>query len=191
MQNFQPTDGSGPVTDEQRAYLIDTLQSTRHSLHQSVGGLSDAQLTYRPAPDRWSVADCVEHIVLVERAIFGAVLKGIERPADPAKRADIHITDVDVIKSVRSRAVTTAAPDLFVPTGVFGDAAGSLRAFDQQRDSTLAFARTITEDLRMHYFRHFVLGWLDSYQALLVLVSHGERHRKQIEEIKASAGFPH
>jgi hypothetical protein len=65
-----------------------------------------------------------------------------------------------------------------------------MAAFDQQRKLAIAYLETETTDFRTHYFVHFRLGTLDAYQAILLMVSHDERHRKQIEEIKADAGFP-
>lgn len=190
MQNLQPTTDPTVVTDEQRAYAIDVLNTTRDSLRRSLAGLTDAQLAYRPSPDRWSIAECVEHIALVEAGIFGGIQKGMSYPANPDKRADIRVSDVDVIKAVRSRAVTLPAPDAFVPTGRFGDTTGALQAFEQQRQVAIDYVSTVTDDLRTHYFRHIALGWLDIYQAILLLAAHSERHRKQIEEVKSSPDFP-
>lgn len=190
MQNLDSNPVVGPVTNQERVYAIDVLQSTQVALHQAVDGLSHAQLTYKSGLDRWSIAEIVEHIVLVETGIFGAIQKGMSYPANPDKRAEIKFSDVDVIKAVRSRAVTLPAPDPFVPTGRFDSISAALEAFDLQRAAAIGFTHNVADDLRTHYFRHIALGWLDCYQAILLLASHGERHRKQIEEVKADPGFP-
>lgn len=190
MQPFPSSPVGGPVTDTERAYAVDLLRTTQTALHQAVAGLSDAQINHKPAPDRWSVAECAEHIVLVESSIFMRILAGMESPADPDRRAEIKVSDVDVIKAVRTRTVQIPAPDPFVPTGRFADLAVAMAAFDKQREAAIAYAETIADDLRTHYFTHFRLGTLDAYQSFLLLASHGERHRKQIEEVKAGEGFP-
>lgn len=190
MENLQPAPVTGPVTDQERAYATDALQSTRASLRQSINGLTDAQLNYKPAPDCWSVAECVEHIALVESGLFATIQKGMSYPANPEKRAEMKYSDVDVIKAVRSRTVTLPSPDPFLPTGRFGSTSAAMEAFDQQREAVIAYVKTVTDDLRTHYFQHIALGWLDAYQAILLLASHGERHRKQIDEVKTSPGFP-
>lgn len=195
MDKLQPTpvtDTSVPssLTDAERAYALEALQTTRASLRQALDGLSPAQLAHKPSPDRWSIAECAEHIVLVEGGIFQAIQFSMDRPADPDRRAQIRVSDVDVIKAVRSRAATFPAPDAFVPTGRFADIEATLQVFDQQRDAVLEYVRTTPIDFRTHYFKHPALGLLDTYQAILVIASHGERHRKQIEEVKASPGFP-
>lgn len=190
MDNLQPGAVTGPVTEQERDYAVSALNATKDALHQSLAGLTNAQLSYKPANDRWSVAECVEHIALIERGIFAAIQKGMAYPANPEKRAEIKYSDVDVIKAVRSRVVTLPSPDPFVPTGRFNSVSAALDDFDKQRDVVISYVRTVTDDLRTHYFRHIALGWLDAYQAILLLASHGERHRKQIEEVKAGSGFP-
>lgn len=192
MEERDPAITNGPITADERTYALDLLHTTRDALRQAVAGLSDAQQQYKPTPDRWSIAENVEHIVLVERGIFRTVQKAMDLPADGARRSTIKVSDVYVIKAVRSRGrgVATVAPAPFVPTGRFGDLAGALTAFEQQRADVVAYVQTAPDDLRLHYFEHFVLGTLDAYQALLLLASHGERHRKQIEEVKSSENFP-
>ncbi|MBC8152654.1 MAG: DinB family protein [Bacteroidetes bacterium] len=190
MENRPPSAVTGPVTDAERTYAIDLLKTTQAVLHQTVAGLSSVQLMHKPSAERWSVAECVEHIVLVERGIFRAIQAAMSGPADADKRTEIRVSDVDVIKAVRSRSTLTTAPTPFVPTGRYGDTAATLAVFDQQRQAVIGFVETVAGDLRTHYFDHFMLGTLDLYQAILLIASHGERHRKQIDEVKAGAGFP-
>ncbi len=190
MENLPPTARTGPITDTERIYAIDFLKSSQHNLHQSVSGLSDEQATYKPNASRWSIVQCVEHIVLVEKGIFRAVLAGMSASPDPEKRNRVRVSDIDVIKSVRSRAMTTPSPAAFVPTGRFPDIKMALQAFDEHRAAAIDFMQTTENDLRTHYFEHFILGTLDIYQAILLMASHVERHRKQVDEVKAGAGFP-
>lgn len=190
MENLDAKPVTGPVTEAERAYAIDSLKTTQAALHQSLAGLTPEQLTYKPNPDRWSITECVEHIALIEKGIFRAILTGLTAPSEPDRRATIRVSDVDVIKAVRSRSVTLPAPSPFRPTGRYGDATGALQTFDEQRKATINFAQIVEDDLRTHYFEHIALGTLDAYQALLLMAAHVERHRKQIEEVKNAADFP-
>lgn len=181
---------TAPITDAERQYAVDALKAAQDNLHQALHGLSVGQVQHKPAPDRWSVDECLEHIILVEKGIFRSVQSVMKTPSDPARRAEIRISDVDVIRFVRSRTTGIASPEPFVPTGRFGDTTASLLAFDQQHGAVIDYAQTTADDLRTHYFQHLVFGTLDTYQALLLIASHTERHRKQIDEVKASPGFP-
>lgn len=191
MENLQPAAVTGPVTDSERAYALDALKMTQTNLHQSLADLSATQLGFKPAADRWSIAECAEHIALVETGLLRVAQAGMSAPEEASKRSQIKLSDVDLIKAARSRSFTMNAPDVVVPTGRFGGTDASLVAFDQQRKAAIDFLQNEPADLRTHYFNHFALGLLDIYQVILLMASHVERHRKQIEEVKASPGFPY
>lgn len=190
MENLSSGPVTGPVTDAEREYVVTALETTKQLLHDTVDGLTNAQLTFKPDANRWSIAECIEHIVLVERGLFRAIQHGMSQAAEPEKRSEIRMSDVDVIKAARSRAGRLAAPTPFMPTGKYGDTAATMALFDQIRTTDIDFAKTVSDDLRTHYFEHFMMGRLDLYQALLLIASHGERHRKQIDELKATPGYP-
>ena len=60
------------------------LESTKAGVLASVKGLSPAQLNFKPAPDRWSVAECLEHIASAEDFIRGLITeKVMTSPAVP------------------------------------------------------------------------------------------------------------
>ena len=187
---MEMTPATYTITDAERAYAIDALRVSHDALHQTLNGLSAEQVRYKPSPDRWSADECLEHIILVETGIFRVIQSVMNKPSDPSRRAEIRLSDVDVIRFVRSRTTGIAAPDPFVPTGRFGDTAAALGVFDQQRQAVMDYAQTTPGDWRAHYFQHLVFGTLDAYQALLLMAAHAERHRKQIDEVKASPGFP-
>ena len=114
----------------------------------------------------------------------------MDTPAEPEKRAEIKVSDVDLIKAIRSRTNRLSAPDPTVPTGHYGNTATALAAFDTQRTAAIDYVQTVSGDLRTHYFTHFVLGQLDTCQAVLLMAAHCERHRKQIEAVKTNPDYP-
>jgi hypothetical protein len=50
--------------------------------------------------------------------------------------------------------------------------------------------KATTDDLHGHGGPHPVFKMLDGYQWVLLLSGHSARHTAQIEEVKASAGYP-
>ncbi len=42
------------------------LKDTEKNLKEQLKGLSEAQLKFKPAPDRWSIEECVKHIAMSE-----------------------------------------------------------------------------------------------------------------------------
>jgi uncharacterized damage-inducible protein DinB len=51
------------------AEIFDDIDGTRTRLLESVEGLSDGQQNFRPAPEKWSVAEILEHLSIVERRV--------------------------------------------------------------------------------------------------------------------------
>ncbi|MBC8155024.1 MAG: DinB family protein [Bacteroidetes bacterium] len=188
--NMNHPSSLGSLTDAERGYAVDLLQKTRADLLKSVQGLSDAQLRYKSDSTRWSVAECVEHIALAETGIFQIEQGAMNAPADPAKRAEIRVTDEQVVKILTNRSGKATSPEVIRPTGRFPTVQAALQMFGQQRDRTIDYIKTTPDDLRTHYWKHPATGTVDAYQTILLLAAHGERHRLQIDELKASKGFP-
>jgi len=65
------------------------LEQTRDGVVTAVKGLSDAQLKFKAGPDRWSVAETLEHIALAEDFIFQNVTANVMKAATRSKRLDL------------------------------------------------------------------------------------------------------
>jgi uncharacterized damage-inducible protein DinB len=180
---------TGPITDSERLYALELLRESRQRLHQLLANVSSEQEIYKPNPDRWSIADCVEHIALVETGLFHALQTGIKEADDPARRSEIRVSDVDVLKAVRSRTMPISAPSFSVPTGRFGGMNAALQLFNTKREAVIDFLQAESVNLRTHYFVHRLFGTLDLYQTALLMAAHVIRHCKQIDEVKADAKF--
>ncbi len=75
------------LTQEERDRAVAELEGSRKAFLDATKGLSPAQSNFKAAPDRWSVAECSEHIALAEGFIFGLVSEKIMKaPANPEKR---------------------------------------------------------------------------------------------------------
>jgi hypothetical protein len=180
-----------PLTSEEREAALKSLQATHDAFLQSIAGLSEKQWTFKPAPDRWSVAEVSEHIAVSESMIFGLVQsKFMAGPATPEKRAEVKVTDEVILAKVPDRSRKAQAPEFLKPTGRFADRAAVTKAFEDARKNTMDYVKTTQDDLRDHFGPHPMLGTMDAYQWILLISAHSERHTKQIEEVKADANFP-
>lgn len=154
-------------------------------------GLSAGQRAFQPAEDRWSVAGNVEHIILVESFVFQTMQKALKAPPEPAeKQLEVRAKDPIVIERVPARTRRVMGPEMVHPKNRWPDFDELLRQFEATRQRSVTFATTTETDLRSHFFPHPFLGDLDCYQWLLFLGLHCERHVRQLEEVKADAGFP-
>ena len=183
---------SAPVTltAQEREAALKQFASTRDNFLKSISGLSEKQWTFKPAPDRWSVAEVAEHITLSESGIFGVVQKSMESPATPEKRDQVKGKDEMILQRVPDRSHKAQAPEFLRPTGRWATKADLTKAFEDARASNMNYIRTTNDDLRDHFFDHPVFGTLDGYQWLLLISTHSLRHTEQIEEVKADPNFP-
>ena len=178
------------ITEDERAALVKQFEDTKANLLKDVNGLSDAQMKFKPAPDRWSVADCLEHIVLAEKGLFEMEQNAVKQAANPDKRKDIKVKDEDLTKMLGDRSKKNKAPEMLQPKGTFATSAEAIQAFTTQRDKIIDYVKTTNEDLRNHVADMPMGSPMDAYQILLLTAGHSARHTKQIEEVKADPGFP-
>src|ERR1700683_3307203 len=179
------------LTAQEREFALKDLQRTHDKFLQSIAGLSQKQWTFKPGPDRWSVAEVAEHIAVSESAIFGLVQKQLmTSPAAPEKREQVKGKDEIVLQRIPDRSHKAQAPEFLRPTGRWATEAALAQAFEESRKATMDYVRTTNDDLRDHFFDHPALGTMDGYQWLLLISAHSERHTAQIEEVKADPNFP-
>jgi uncharacterized damage-inducible protein DinB len=189
MTGDEPSRRESKMTSAERELLLKNLAESRERLLRMSKNLSREELHYRPAPSRWTVAECVEHIVTVEKRLLGAIQKTLEAGPDSSKRSAMDGQDEALIAGLVARVIRFQAPEPVVPTGRWPDEQ-LLQEFEAARLQTRDFAAITTADLRRHFFKHPVIGELDLYQWLLLIAGHCDRHRVQSEEVMASPGFP-
>ena len=181
---------AGEVTKADRDSLVAHLKKTEAAFLKSIDGVSDAQWTWKSAPDRWSVAETAEHITKAEDMLRGRVEGMLKAPAAaPDLLAKTKGKDQAIITGIPDRSKKFKAPEPLVPKGSFASKAALIEAFKAARAKTLALATGAT-DLRAYANADLPIGETDAYQGLLFLSAHTERHTKQIDEVKATAGYP-
>lgn len=164
------------------------LEKTRDAVEASTKGLTSAQWTFQAAPEKWSVAQVVEHLALAEDLFFDTVTqKVMSAPAGAADR-DFKKTDATVLANVPDRSHKVQAPDELVPTGRWSPQE-ALNHFVRSRARTIQYLQN-TPDLREHVMAGPTGAPLDAYEWILLAAAHSERHEKQIEEVKADPKFP-
>lgn len=180
----------GPLTDKEKADAAKFLAETEDGVLASVQGLSEAQLKFKAAPDKWGVEECMMHIAASEKLLWANVDKQLKENANPEKRADIKMTDDDVKKNIESRAnkVKTFAPLEPQNTG-FKNLDEAISSFKENRGKLIDYIKGTNADLRNHVV-NMGFASFDSYQMILFIGAHSNRHMQQINEVKADANFP-
>ena len=181
------TSTSETLTERDREKAMQYLIETRDGVTNAVKGLSDAQWKFKPGPDRWSVAEIVEHLVLIEGVVQNILGKIDKAPAAPADR-DPKTVDAMILAKVPDRSEKFQAPPSVTPSGRWNPEE-ALQHYLAGRSQTVALFQSMPE-LRQHTIDHPVLGPLDGYQWVLAAAAHTARHTKQILEVKADPKFP-
>ncbi len=163
------------------------LGEGRDALLRTIAGLSEAQLSFKPEPDGWSIAACIEHVAVTEDVLFGLIARGAPSatgvPLDASKDGRFSAAVADRTRKVQ-------APESVRPSGHFPSPDAARTHFLASYERAIAYAHDCAEDLRHLFTMHPVLGEIDCYRCLLLLAMHPARHAAQIEEIKRHPEFP-
>jgi uncharacterized damage-inducible protein DinB len=177
------------MTPADRERAVSYLSQTRDNLLRATSGLSPAQLQFKPGPDRWSVAECIEHLITVEDRFFENISNALREPADTTKRSAFDGRDDELLQVGLDRSNRRQAPEIVQPSNRW-PCDQLVREFEAARQRTIDLAANMRANPREHFFAHRAFGDLDCYQWMLLVAAHGDRHRAQIEEVLAAPNFP-
>jgi hypothetical protein len=178
-------------TPAERAHALQLLEDSQKEFLALVDGLTDAQWTYKPGPDRWSVGETAEHIVLAEASLFGSVLRAVDSPPNPDWETKTRGKTEFIEKVMVDRTHKATAPEAIQPHAKISHEE-VIQRYKEQRARAIKFAEETQVPLKEHTFDHPfpVFGTLNAYQWLIYVPLHNMRHNQQIAEVKASPGFP-
>jgi len=179
------------MTAEERTKVINWLEESHQEFLASIDGATEEQWKWKPAPERWSVGETAEHIVLAEAALFANVQKAIASPPNPAWEEKTKGKTEFLERVMAPRLGKATAPDPIVPTGKLTQAQVR-ETFEKQRVEIVKFAKQTQIELKQYTVEHPfpVFNTLNAYQWLIYVPLHTMRHDKQIAEVKATAGYP-
>lgn len=183
-----PTDKSPlPIARGERDRILSYYHATRKQILDATDGLSEAQWRFKPAPDKWSVAEVVEHLALTEEFLFGYANTFLKNSV-PAP-ADRKMNVEQVVTRMTDRSHPASAPAEIRPTGRWAPGFELVSQFRDRRDRIIQWLNETKEPLNK-----VSASWggetITVYEALYTIPAHTERHLKQINEVKANSGYP-
>ena len=101
------------IPPKDRAFLLNYFEKTGDELVRSVKRLSAEQMQFKPGEETWSVAECLEHIIRIDEALFNMAVTVIEQPANPERRNEIKNTDEDIIAGMTDRYAMQRYGEIF------------------------------------------------------------------------------
>jgi hypothetical protein len=172
----------GPIADEAR---------------ETFGGLSAAQLNWKPGAGEWSVAQCFDHLIVTNESFFPL----LEKIASGEHRGGLweRLSPFSgffgrmVLKSVASKGGRKfKAPAKLLPSSSEVDGRVIERFAEHQGELANRILATKDLDLGRIVVTSPVSGFvtyslLDAYR---VVVAHERRHFEQARRVKESEAFP-
>lgn len=170
------------------------IQTIVETVEREFRPLTDAQIRHKPAPDRWSILECLQHLNLAERFYIRNIQHKVDRlglvqtnPADQPLESDwigkLMLWAIDPSMNVKLPApgmVRPRRPDDLDPTNVM----------DQFLELQTLLRDFLNKAVYMDWNREKVMtmygNWLKIRlgDALRMLVAHSERHLAQAMRVK-------
>jgi hypothetical protein len=177
------------MTPEERVQALNWLEESRKEFLAAIGNLTDEQWKWKPAPDRWSVGEVAEHIVLAEASQFANVKLAVASTPDPAWEEKSRGKTEKLVAVLAPRLGKVQAAEAIVPRGGMTQAIVS-EMFGKERAEMIRFTVETDLPLKQYMIDNAFFGPLNGYQWLIYAPLHTMRHDKQIAEVKATAGYP-
>jgi hypothetical protein len=164
----------------------ESLTKKREDLLRRLGSLSREVLCYKAGPDKWSIAEVIEHLVIAEKDLYKQLTATVPAKAlDPKSRTP---EKYQTVIKVMERDIPVDVPDESLePLGRFL----LDELLDQWDDIRNKLQRSLAEikpenkdDL---VFRHPYGGPLDIAETLHFIGVHFDNHLRQIDRIVAQS----
>ena len=173
------------LSPSEREAAIGHLNRTRQTLLDMIDGLSDEAWHYSPGEGQWSIANCVEHIVLSERRILLMVkrMPGGD-PATDEQRAEVEGKEQMISAVLPKRKAKVLAPERIQPSGERLSREHLTEQFLACRAEVIDYVSAVEADLKAFIAPHMALGSMSALQWIYFISAHSERHVRQMEEVK-------
>ena len=183
--------------NDQLDKLIQDAATIANEARSWFGGLSAEQLNWKPSADRWSIAQCFDHLITSNKGFFPvieSVLKGTKKtrflerlPILPGLAGKLMIKSLDPASTRKFKA-----PKNFEPTQS-NIAASIIDDFVAQQEKIVAGMKSTSHiDLKRIVVTSPAAAFvtynlLDGYR---IIVVHEQRHFQQAQRVAAEPTFP-
>jgi hypothetical protein len=169
------------MDETDRRLLLQSLRDSQEVFLRALDGVTEQEAAWKPAPDRWSILECAEHVAAAESGMFRGVRQGtpVKEPgfADAGREARLRAAAAD-------RSKKRVAPEPVRPSGRFASLAEAVEQFTERRECTIRWVESCPDDLRAVSMLHPVAGRITCHECLWLMIAHPVRHAEQVREIR-------
>jgi uncharacterized damage-inducible protein DinB len=168
--------------------VINYLDTERTALREAVELVPPALRDQSPGTDRWSVAQVLQHLVMIDKRVGRGMTKWVADARAGGTGPETETSSVMnslSLQAIADRSQRRSAPEDVRPQGDI-DAKSAWTALEQSR-AALRAAMLAGDGLALSEViqPHPVLGPINLYQWALFVGSHETRHTAQVREIAA------
>lgn len=139
-----PSEPEHTISAADRRELLEHLKTSRRVFHEALRGVSPEQARFKPAPDRWSILECAEHITQAEQLLFAQALAGLNLPPTGARsRVDKQL----LLDAWGTSKVKVKSSGDYDPIGQWPDLPTIVKVFDARRERSIDFVSETERDL--------------------------------------------
>lgn len=162
----------------------------REQTKQLVASITDEQATDLPAGEKWTIAQIIEHIAIVQDGMAKISAKLLTQAQTAGKSSDgaIRLSENFMTKAAEAKQLKFEAPDRVHPKGN-QSIAESLGKMDETR-GVLQDLRPLFEGVECSDFKfpHPFMGDLTAHEWLALVGGHEARHLRQISDRIGTVG---
>jgi hypothetical protein len=161
------------------------------------GGLTPDQLNWKPGPDHWSVAQCLDHLVRIDAAywpVFQQIEAGTYRTALARRIPGLAgLFGRFVLKAVEPQSAKAYRTAKHVQPAKGDIDVGILSRFERHQQELIDHMEKLdacdADDVVVPS-PVFGLASYSVYDALRIIVAHERRHLAQARRVTETPGFP-
>lgn len=178
------------LSNQERKFAVIQLKESKANLLNTVKGLSESQLDFKPLLGKPSIRECFYQLVLNEKKLWNRLEAAMKNPAMPEKRSELKLSDRDVLTGILS-------PEIIPKTTLsnhnseanWKSMAEATSVFKSFRIQQLKYVKTTTGDLRNRMIQ--IPGeWVDCYQFIIYISRCSNRYLEEIQKVLSAPEFP-
>lgn len=162
----------------------------REKLKQTIGSLTEDQLTARPDGEKWTVTELVEHISIVNEGLTRICAKLLSKAEAAGNLSDgkVTISKDFADKAEGSTHIKLEAPEIVHPTASVS-IDDSFARMDSNHEAIEALREKFKKfDGIQAKFPHPYFGDLSAHEWLVLIGGHEGRHLRQIRKLVEKIG---
>jgi hypothetical protein len=178
------------MTRLSNADVLALLDRERAAFLAQVSRVPGPRQAERPGPDRWSVAEIVEHVARIDTGVAKALAVKSAEPlsATPGQLAEARMTPGKAAR-IRGRDERVEAPERVRPTGTLSPEAALEQLAQARAALKAAFLATDATALDGVVHPHILIGPLTLRAWVEFAAHHDARHAEQVAELAEELGY--